>query len=262
MAKHTAAESVVGESNVDSALGTRERLLLAAERLIARDGVNHVSMREINIEAGARNLSAVHYHFGSLDGVITAIYDYRMGPVDRRRLQMLNELTQSKQEIKLQDIVHAVVWALAEQMIGQGSNHYVGFLAAIARAQRYDGWEVVGRGNRRGLVRGYAMVRRLLVSIPADVLHTRMILALREMMYVLADVELMIAKRHPDLRDTLVLFHTSDLVTRTSAALAAPVSEVTRMAGRVLKANSSGEKGVLYGIDAIWAFAPTHNNVA
>ena len=44
---------------------TAERLLLAAERLFAARGVDGVSLRQVNVEAGQRNLSAAHYHFGS-----------------------------------------------------------------------------------------------------------------------------------------------------------------------------------------------------
>lgn len=47
----------------DPSMATSMRLLLAAERLIADEGVAHVSMRRINIEAGTGNISAVHYHF-------------------------------------------------------------------------------------------------------------------------------------------------------------------------------------------------------
>ena len=37
---------------------TREQLILAAERLFARDGLDNVSLRQINAEAGQRNSSA------------------------------------------------------------------------------------------------------------------------------------------------------------------------------------------------------------
>lgn len=244
-----------GTKRKQDELGTRERLLLTAERLIAEEGVGQVSMRQINAEAGARNLSAVHYHFGSLEGVIAAIFAHRMGAVERRRSAMLDELVAGGAErAGLQEILHAVVWPLAEQMLSQaGDNHYVRFLAAINRTSRFDSWSVVRPRHRRGLVRSYVMLRRLLPDLPKEVLHMRMIIELRTLMYTLADVDVMIRDRHPALRDSLVIFHASDLVTRIAAALMAPLSEATRMARRVLQASGASERAPLFGVDAIWA---------
>ncbi len=52
---------------------TKDRLLDAAQRLFARDGVQGARIREINELAGQRNPSALHYHFGSRMAVVEAI---------------------------------------------------------------------------------------------------------------------------------------------------------------------------------------------
>ena len=54
----------------------RTQLLLAGERLIAEFGPE-VSLRDVAVAAGQRNNSAVHYHFGSRDGLIKAIIGHR-----------------------------------------------------------------------------------------------------------------------------------------------------------------------------------------
>ena len=54
---------------------TRTGLLLAAERLFALQGVAATTIRQINAAAGQRNQSAIHYHFGSRDGILDAIMD-------------------------------------------------------------------------------------------------------------------------------------------------------------------------------------------
>lgn len=235
--------------------GTRERLLLTAERLIADAGVGNVSMRQINSESGARNLSAVHYHFGSLDGIIAAILDYRMDPLERRRSAMLDEMVGEQGRMPgMSEVLHAVVWPLAEHMLNHaGPTHYVRFIAAVNRTSRLDPWELVRPWRRRGLVRSYVLLRRLLPDVPKDVLHTRIMMEFRSMIYVLADVDSMIRERHPGMRDPLVVFHASDLVTRIGAALVAPMSESTRMARRVLEANGGSKEASLYGADAFWA---------
>ena len=77
------------------------------------------------------------------------------------------------------------------------------------RTQVFEG-VVIGRRNRRGLVRCYVLIRRALVTTPPGVLHTRMVMCVRELVYALADVERMITERHPGSRDTLVVFHASE----------------------------------------------------
>ncbi len=68
--------------------GTREALLDAAEDLFARKGVPRASLRAITQTAGA-NLAAVHYHFGSKEGLVRAVLSRRLGPLNRERLARL-----------------------------------------------------------------------------------------------------------------------------------------------------------------------------
>lgn len=65
---------------------TRESLMRAAEMLFAREGIENVSVRAILREAGQRNESAMHYHFGNKDGLIEALQSQRIQQViDLRR---------------------------------------------------------------------------------------------------------------------------------------------------------------------------------
>ncbi|MEM9257257.1 MAG: TetR/AcrR family transcriptional regulator [Pseudomonadota bacterium] len=52
---------------------TRDRLLLTALGLYAREGLHAVSLRRIAAEAGSRNSSAMHYHFRNKLGVVEAL---------------------------------------------------------------------------------------------------------------------------------------------------------------------------------------------
>jgi len=61
--------------------------VLAAERLFAIHGIDGVSLRQIAAEAGSANNSAVHYHFGSKEGLIGAIFGHRLPQlINERRL--------------------------------------------------------------------------------------------------------------------------------------------------------------------------------
>lgn len=89
---------------------TRQRLILAALELFAREGIDAVSMRTINSAAGARNASAVHYHFGNKLGIIEAVIDFIKERVDNYRISSVESL-----ERRARSDVHPsateIVWA-------------------------------------------------------------------------------------------------------------------------------------------------------
>jgi AcrR family transcriptional regulator len=68
---------------------TRDRILDAAERLFAEHGFADTSLRMITAEAGA-NLAAVNYYFQSKDILIQEVFARRLGPLNQKRLQMLD----------------------------------------------------------------------------------------------------------------------------------------------------------------------------
>ena len=70
-------------------MNTKDRILDAAERLFARDGIEAPSLRAITAEAGV-NLAAVNYHFQSKDALIRAVITRRVVPVNQRRLELLD----------------------------------------------------------------------------------------------------------------------------------------------------------------------------
>jgi AcrR family transcriptional regulator len=60
---------------------TRLALMRAAEQLFAQQGVDRVSLREIAIAAGQRNVSAATYHFGSKRELIETILERHTVPI-------------------------------------------------------------------------------------------------------------------------------------------------------------------------------------
>lgn len=75
---------------------TSERILDAAEKLFADNGFGATSLRAIT--AGAQvNLAAVHYHFGSKEALVQAVFERLLGPVNRERLRQL-EVAEAEQD--------------------------------------------------------------------------------------------------------------------------------------------------------------------
>jgi AcrR family transcriptional regulator len=79
--------SVVITADAGTTSPSALRIVLAAERLFALHGIDGVSLRQISAEAGSANNSAVHYHFGSKEGLIAAIFRHRLPQlISERRL--------------------------------------------------------------------------------------------------------------------------------------------------------------------------------
>lgn len=68
---------------------TKTRILDAAEKLFGKNGFDATSLRDITAEAQV-NLAAVNYHFQSKESLIDAIIERRLGPVNQRRLEILD----------------------------------------------------------------------------------------------------------------------------------------------------------------------------
>lgn len=69
---------------------TRERLLDEAEIAFANHGYAGTSLRRIT-QAAKVNLAAVSYHFGSKEGLLKAVLERRVGPMNATRLKNLSE---------------------------------------------------------------------------------------------------------------------------------------------------------------------------
>jgi AcrR family transcriptional regulator len=96
---------------------TKTSLLDAAERLFAEFGIAGASMRAITRAAGV-NLAAVHYHFGSKEGLVRAVFARRLEPLNRDRVERLAALAATGRDHDVTGIVEAFV-APPLRMIGR-----------------------------------------------------------------------------------------------------------------------------------------------
>ena len=104
----------------------KEQIVLVAERLIADHGVDGVSLRQISAVAGNGNNSAVHYHFGSKDKLIRAIFEYRLPRLRERRALLIVERRPSD----LRGWLECQIRAVLEQSEEDNSN-YMSFVASL-----------------------------------------------------------------------------------------------------------------------------------
>jgi AcrR family transcriptional regulator len=83
----------------EQSASTRRQLILAGMRLMAEEGIEGVSLRAVNVAAGAKNSSAAHYHFGNKVGLIEAIVELLHQEVAAVRAPLMQRLRdRSRQE--------------------------------------------------------------------------------------------------------------------------------------------------------------------
>ena len=113
---------------------TKLRLLDAAEKLFSEHGFAATSLRAITTAAGA-NLAAVNYYFGSKEGLVRAIFDRRLGPLNDERLRLLaeceREAAPDPPDVDCVLRAMTVPWAL---MVREASASGVQFVRLLGRA--------------------------------------------------------------------------------------------------------------------------------
>ncbi|MFG1858686.1 TetR/AcrR family transcriptional regulator [Actinomadura geliboluensis] len=108
---------------------TRERLLDAAEALYAARGVDAVSLREILQEAGARNATAVQYHFGDRAGILRAIFARHAPDVEARRHALLDAYEDGERGVR--PLAAALVRPLAARLADPSGRAYLQIWADV-----------------------------------------------------------------------------------------------------------------------------------
>jgi AcrR family transcriptional regulator len=94
---------------------TRERLIAAAEELFSTQGIEAVSLREIVRASGARNATALQYHFGDRAGLVRAVLEKHHLDVDARRHVLLDAYEEAGED-DLRVLAQALVEPLAAKL--------------------------------------------------------------------------------------------------------------------------------------------------
>ena len=163
---------------------TPDRILDAAEALVAERGVDAVSLRAVNTAAGA-NVASAHYHFGSKDAVLEAVLRRRMRVLAARRDELVATLARDP-EPSPRDTVAALVTPLVEFAEHDAAGLvYIRFLAALSRSAASRA--LIGDAFSVQYSRFVEQLERALPEIPVEVLTFRLGLAGRSIIECLAE---------------------------------------------------------------------------
>jgi AcrR family transcriptional regulator len=95
---------------------TRELLLAAGARHFAERGIHAAQMREVVRAAGQANDSAVHYHFGSREGLLAAICTRHLDEMEpERRVRLARQGPDPDLRTVLTDLIAPTAARLATQ---------------------------------------------------------------------------------------------------------------------------------------------------
>ena len=158
-------------------LDSRTRMILAAEVLFAREGIDGVSLRRIAASSGQKNHHAVQYHFGSRDGLVQAIFDYRMQQMDAPRLEMI---ALAEQERRLEDprTIADVIFLPQLALIDKFGDHsYANFLCQYLLRNSDAEYGRFGGNLPGGLRRTLNLLRQKLSFLSDSAAQRRLITA-------------------------------------------------------------------------------------
>lgn len=160
---------------------TKLNLILSALGLFASQGIDAVSMRTINTDAGARNASAVHYHFGNKLGIIEAIIEFIREELDATRVPALEALERRAQDGDTPSC-REVMWAVFEPYyrVNRTPGHgraAIRFLARLHTDMSPEVQRLLNHDPHETARRADTLLARALPDIETEVRRTRYLYA-------------------------------------------------------------------------------------
>lgn len=208
----------------------RERLIRAAEHLFSEQGIDRVRIRDLNTAAGVRNDSAVHYYFGSRDGLLEAILTHHMAEVSTRVEHCVDLLCVQQQPSRtgVRDAIIALAIPFGEKLLEERGRCFVQIMQEVhdRRGGLAEAQYVPASATAMSLIRAS------MTGMSAELREERLRLAIN---FVVSGIG---ARARADASDTPVFDldpFLTNLVEMATAACLAPVpdeSEVRRQYAR------------------------------
>lgn len=173
------AVAVVADANP-----TRQKLLAAGERLFATRGIHGAQLRDIVRAAGQANDSAIHYHFGSRDGLLAAICARHLAEMEPDRER---RLAAQGADPDISVMVADLIRPAAERLRTQSGRYFLQITRQLAGHSGVRGGTlppIVSEGLRRQLEEVQRACGR---SMPAEVARERVAVMIGALTAALAD---------------------------------------------------------------------------
>ncbi|MDE2301239.1 MAG: TetR family transcriptional regulator [Sphingomonadales bacterium] len=150
-------------------------LILAAETIFARQGIERASLREIAAHAGQRNHHAVQYHFGSRAALVQAVFDHRMAQMEAQRAALLAEAGDAGAPGALRKVVEAIFLPQIDLIDAQGDHSYAAFLSEYLMLYPGRGFGEFGANLPPQITRCLTLLRVAMADLPEAAAQRRLI---------------------------------------------------------------------------------------
>ena len=152
----------------------KDRILNAAERIFAEQGLEAVSLRAVTTEAGV-NIAAVNYYFGSKAALLQAMTQRHFAPVNAEQLHALALLETNRQELSVEAILRAYTTPIFAMFDAQRGREWMQakIMAFRAEPSPHINSQMESEADSEVISRYYEAFRRTLPHVPADELWWR-----------------------------------------------------------------------------------------
>ncbi len=197
---------------------TRDKLITTGQHLFAEQGVFRVPLRTVIEQAGQKNTSALHYHFGGREGLLNAIIERHNVGIEEERAGMLTALRSAELEDDVAEVVRAFVLPFARKLETVEGREFLRVIAQLS--DLFDFWEDGPPGTP---AEAYAAMVMLAAAVPGQssaIRHERV----TTLLMLIADALALRARRIGQQRQ-LALSNTqfiANLVDMSVGALQAP----------------------------------------
>ena len=183
------------------------------------------SLRQISEAAGQKNTSAIHYHFGSREQLIEAVFIHRMAKINPDRQARLDTLKKNGRLNDMRSLISALVWPMAEELRPRPEgNHYVQFLSR-AYQEKHLTIELAPTELMTAWTELLGHIEALIRYLPTDIVQTRIASVADQCVFGLAAFEAM------NLGETSAFeYKVETLIDMITAGATAPVSNAAMTA--------------------------------
>ncbi len=201
---------------------TKLALLEQGALLFARTGITGVTTRQLHDAIGARNESALHYHFGNRQGLVAEILRQHLEAIEARRARLVAAIVADDRSGDLRALVHALAAPMAEDLdtgLGRAHLRLVAQLSHPSLAYQSP-FRLVEAPAGRAVVRWLHLA---LDRLP-DPIRTERLAALREQLISLFGQRAQLLDEQPDGHATTADLFLPNLLDLLVAGLAADPS--------------------------------------
>lgn len=150
---------------------TREKLITTGQHLFAEQGVFRVPLRTVIEQAGQKNTSALHYHFGGREGLLGAIIERHNTGIESEREAMLAEIRTGGLHADVRALVQAFVLPFSRMLKTSAGREYLRVVAQLS--DLFDFW---ADGPPRTPAQAHAnlvLIAEAMPSVSPEIRHER-----------------------------------------------------------------------------------------